>query len=111
MKFLVSILINSVAVVIASYFVPNVSISSYFTAILVAVFLGLINTFIKPIVKVLSLPINVLTLGLFSLVINGFFILLTSYYVAGFKVDGFLYAVLFSVVLSFVSGVLRIFIR
>jgi len=107
----VSLLVNSIAVVIASYIIPNVSLDGYQTALIVALLLGLINTFVKPIFKILTLPINILTLGLFSFLLNGLFILIISNYVSGFRVDGFLYAVLYSVMLSIVTSILRIFLK
>lgn len=111
MKLVVSLLINSIAVVLTSYLVPNVSIDSYQTAIIVALVLGLINIFIKPVVKVLTLPINLLSLGIFSLVLNGVFILIVSNLVSGFKVGGFLWAFLYSIVLTIISSLMRIFTK
>ncbi len=111
MKFIVKILINSLAVAISAYVLPNVSLDSFVTAILVAVVLGIINTFIKPIVKILTLPINILTLGLLTFIINGIFILIASNIVDGFYVASFLWAVLFSIVLSVISGILGVFAK
>ncbi|MBP9690579.1 phage holin family protein [Candidatus Woesebacteria bacterium] len=111
MKFIVKILINSLAVAITAYLLPNVSLDSFLTAIIVAVVLGVINTFIKPIVKILTLPINILTLGLLTFVINGVFILIASNIVDGFQVAGFLWAVIFSIVLSVISGILGVFAK
>ena len=109
MKYLVSLLLNSVAVVVASYLIPNVTIDSYQTALLVALFIGLLNVFVKPVLKILTLPINVLTLGLFSLVVNGALVLLVSNFLPGFNVEGLIWAIIFSIVLSIVSSVLSLF--
>jgi len=106
MKLLVRLLVNGLAVAIAAYLLPNVEINSFVTAIIVAVVLAVINTFIKPIVNVLALPINILTLGLFSFVINGAFIYIASRFIDGFYVAGFWWAVIFSIVLSLISSVL-----
>ena len=106
MGILVKLLINALAVAITAYLLPNVSLNSFWTAIVVAAVLAVINTFIKPLISLLTLPINILTLGLFSFVINGFFILLISRFVFGFEVVGFLWAVIFSIVLSLVSAAL-----
>ena len=108
MKFIVKILINALAVAIAAYVIPNVALDSFFTAVIVAVALGVINTFIKPIVNIFALPINLLTLGLFSIVINAAFILLVSRFVDGFEVGDFVTAIIFSLVLSLVSSILGI---
>lgn len=109
MKYLVSLLLNSVAVVVASYLLPNVTIDSYQTALMVALFIGLLNVFVKPVLKILTLPINVLTLGLFSLVVNGALVLLVSNFLPGFNVEGLIWAIIFSIVLSIVSSVLSLF--
>jgi len=108
MKFIVKILINALAVAIAAYVIPNVALDSFFTAVIVAVALGVINTFIKPIVNIFALPINLLTLGLFSIVINAAFILLVSRFIDGFEVGGFVTAIIFSLVLSLISSILGI---
>lgn len=109
MKFLVKVLINALAVAITAYLLPNVRIDGFITAILVSLVLSIVNTFIKPVLMLLTLPITLLTLGLFSIIINGAIILFASYVVEGFVVDGFLWAVLFSFVLSVVSSILSIF--
>ncbi|MDA1316722.1 MAG: phage holin family protein [bacterium] len=108
MKFIVKILINALAVAIAAYFIPRVELDSFYTALVVAVALGVINTFIKPIVNIFALPINLLTLGLFSIVINAAFILLVSRFVEGFEVGDFVTAIIFSLVLSLTSSILGI---
>ncbi len=111
MGFIVKLLINALAVAITAYVLPNVEINSFLTAIIVALVLAVINMFIKPIVAILTLPINILTLGLLSFIINGLFILIASNLVDGFTVGGFLWAVIFSIVLSIVSSILGIFAK
>jgi len=106
MKLFVRLLVNALAVAITAYLLPNVTIDSFFTAVVVAVVLSIINTFLKPIVGLLTLPINLLTLGIFQVIINGAFIWFASQLIDGFTVVGFLWAVIFSVVLSIVSAVL-----
>jgi len=107
MGIIVSLLINSLAVAITAYLLqPNVQIDSFLTAVVVAVVLGVINTFIKPIIGLLTLPITLLTLGLFSLIINGLFILIVSGLVEGFTVSNFGWAIVFSIVLSIVNALL-----
>ena len=107
MNILISWLVYSLAILVAGYVLPGVHISSFFTALVVAIVLGIINAFIKPILIILTLPITILTLGLFTLVINAFLIMLTSWIVPGFVVDGFWWALLFSIVLSVVNWFLN----
>ena len=112
MALLINLLINSLAVGITAYLLQGgVTIESFSTTIVVAIVLGVLNTFIKPILSLLALPNTVITLGIFSFIINGLIILLASNIVPGFRVDGFLWAVLFSIVLSVVSSVLGMFTK
>lgn len=107
MKFLIKILVTSLAVLFSAYLLPGVSVDDYTTAILVAIVIALLNTFLKPILVVLTIPVTVLTLGLFLLVINAFIILFASELVTGFTVDGFWWALLFSIILSVVTSLLE----
>ncbi len=106
MQTLFNLIINGIAVYVASRIIPGVTINDFFTAIVVYVVLAIINTFIKPILIVLTLPVNVLTLGLFTLVINAIIIMMVDSLVPGFKVNGFITALIFSLVLSVVSTIL-----
>ncbi len=112
-QFLSKTLITSVAVLIAYFLLKNngVYIDGTVTAIIVAVVLGLLNSFVKPILIVLTIPISILTLGLFLLVINIIIIKLASEIVPGFKVHGWLTALLFSFIVSFVSSVIQNLIK
>jgi len=103
-RFIARILVSGLAVLITSYLLPGVHIHDFITALLVAVVLAILNTFIKPLLIILTLPITVFTLGLFLLVINAFLILLASRLVSGFQVDGFWWALLFSIILSLISS-------
>ncbi len=97
-------LLLAAALWVTAYLLPGVHIQGGFETLLVlAVVIGLINAILKPILKLLTLPITILTLGLFSLVINALLILLASSIVPGFVVDGFWWALLFSLVLSLVN--------
>lgn len=107
MNFLIKILVTSLAVLFSSYLLPGVSVANYTTAILVAIVIALLNTFLKPILVLLTIPVTVLTLGLFLLVINAFIILFASELVKGFNVDGFWWALLFSIILSVVTSLLE----
>ena len=106
-EFVVGLLVNSLAVFITAYVLPGVVVASFMVALIVAVVLGAINTFIRPLLIVLTLPITVLTLGVFILVINALLILLVDWLVAGFDVRNFWWALLFSLVLALVSGFLN----
>lgn len=107
MKFLIKILVTSLAVLFTAYLLPGVTVADYTTAILVAVVIALLNTFLKPILIILTIPVTVLTLGFFLLVINAFIILFASELVKGFFVNGFWWALLFSIILSVVTSVLE----
>ncbi len=107
MKLLGSLLIQTLAVLIAAYIIPGVSVASIWVALTVAVALGILNISLKPFLLLFTLPLNILTLGLFTFVINVFLIYLVSALVSGFAVAGFIPALLFSLVLSLVSGFLN----
>ena len=100
MSYLVHWLIYAVAIVITAYLLPGVRLTGFFAALVTALVLGLVNTFIRPLLLLLTLPLNILTLGLLTFVINALLILLTSSLVPGFNVTGFWWALLFSLVLS-----------
>ena len=106
MSILINWLISAVAIIVTAYILPGVVISSFSSALVAALVLGLLNAFVRPILLFLTLPINILTLGLFTFVINALVILLASDLVPGFKVDGFLTALIFSIVLSLINYVL-----
>jgi putative membrane protein len=96
-------LIMAVSIIVSAYLIPGVKVSGFFAALWVALFLGIVNILIKPILILITLPINILTLGLFTFVINASLILLGSSVVKGFEVSGFLVAVIFSIVLSLIN--------
>ncbi len=106
MQFLLNLLLSGLAVFVSGRIIPGVVIDTFMTSIVVAVILAIVNAFIKPVLVVLTLPINIVTLGLFSLVINAVMILLVDALVPGFSVNGFWTALIFSLVLSVVSTVL-----
>ena len=104
---LINLIVNGLAVLISSYILPGVKVDGYFTALVVAVVLGLVNSLLKPLLILITLPITILSLGLFTFVINAFLILLVSALVPGFKVDSFWWALLFSLVLSLINSFLH----
>lgn len=108
------IIIRTIAILLASYIthvgVPVVfSVQTGWAALLVALLLAVINHTIKPIIDIVTMPINFFTLGAFSLVINGLIILLASHTISGFVIPSFIMAVYFSIVLSILNWVLHIF--
>lgn len=106
MKILLRILITAGLVMVLSYVMRGVIVDNFITALIVAIVLGLLNVFIKPIIVIFTLPVTVFTLGLFLLVINALMILLCTEIVGGFTVDSFWTALLFSIILSLSQSVL-----
>lgn len=88
-----------------SYFLPGIAVESPESALIVAIVLGLLRIFVKPLLILFTLPVTVFTLGLFLLVINALIILIADRLVKGFEVDGFWYALLFSILLSMFQSV------
>jgi len=105
MKFLAQLIISALAILITTAILPGVKIDSVLTGILVAAVLSLLNTLVKPILVVLTIPITIFTLGLFLLVINALMILLASKLVPGFEINGFWTALFFSIILSFITSI------
>lgn len=111
MSFISKLIISTLAVLIASYLLPGVSIegNSFFTALVVAAVLSFLNAIVKPIMILLTIPITIVTFGFFLLVINAFMILIASKLVSGFYVNGFWWALLFSLILSLTTSILESF--
>jgi putative membrane protein len=107
MALLLNLLINTSAVLISAYLLKGVQVQGLGTAVVVAVALGIVNTFIRPVLILLTLPLTFLTLGLFLFVINALLILLVSAVVRGFEVNNFWWALAYSLVVSLVSGFLH----
>lgn len=106
MQIIINLLINGFAVFVTSKILTGVRVDSFLTAVIVAVVLGAVNTFIKPLAILFTLPITILTLGLFAFVINAMMVLLVDYLIPGFEVRGFWWALLFSFVLSLIGSIL-----
>lgn len=104
MKYVINWAVMTLAVFISAEIIPGVEVDTIWTAFITALVLGIINLFLKPILLILTLPINIFTLGLFTLVINALLVLLASNYVDGFTVTGFWWALLFSIVMSIVNS-------
>ncbi|MEK7086341.1 MAG: phage holin family protein [Patescibacteria group bacterium] len=110
MKLLFQWAISTIAILIAAYLVPGVSVTPT-SALIAAVVLGALNLFIRPILVVLTLPITVITLGFFSLVINALLVMLVAYIVPAFLIADFWTALLFALVLSIVNWVFHFWNR
>jgi putative membrane protein len=112
MYFIIRLLINMVAILIIAYLVPKViQVESWIAALVAAFLLGVINTFIRPLLVLLTLPLTLVTFGIFLLVINGLLLWLVSAIVRGFQVNGFLGALIGSVLISIVSWILSRFVH
>ncbi len=100
-------LVSTIAILVTAYILPGIEVAGFGAAFVTALVLGLVNAILRPVLFILTLPINIVSLGLFTLVINAFLILLTDKIVPGFSVSSFWWAVLFSIVLFLVNGTLH----
>ena len=107
MGFLIKLIISALAVFAASYLLPGVDVESFTTAIIVALVLAVLNLLLKPLLIILTIPITILTLGLFLLVINALMVIWADSLIDGFEVDGWWAAILFSLIVSVVSAILN----
>ncbi len=105
MNFLLKFIVSALVVMILANFLPGVSVKNFMTAMIVVIVLGICNAIIKPILIFLTLPITLITLGLFLLVINVIMIYITDAFISGFAVNGFLSALIFSILLSLSTSV------
>jgi putative membrane protein len=99
-------ILNAVALLVVAYVLPGISVSSFGSALIAALVLGLLNTLVKPVLILLTLPITIVTLGLFLLVLNALVFWFAGSILKGFHVNGFWWAVLGAIVYSLVSGLL-----
>jgi len=107
MNFIVRLIISTLAVLVTSYLLPGVYVESFLSAVIVAVVLGFLNSIVKPILVLFSLPAIIFSFGLFLLVINTLIILLADKLIDGFKINGFGKALLFSIILWIVTSILN----
>lgn len=107
---IIRLIVSTVVVIAASRVLQGFYVDTTQTAIIVAIVMGLLNTFVKPVLQFLSLPITILTLGLFYFVINVLIVYLCAYLVDGFSVSGFIAALLFSFGLSLAQGIAGLFL-
>lgn len=104
---LVNVLIGGLAVMAGSYIIPGVQVRGFFDAVIGAMLIGIVSALVKPVLVVLTLPLNILTLGLFTFVINALMIMLVSALLPGFTVEGFIPALLLSLVLAVIGAVVN----
>lgn len=107
MQILIALLLNAAALLLTAYIVPGFKVESFTTALLAAIVLGVVNTFIKPILSLLSAPLTIITLGLFSFVVNAVVLFIVAAIVPGVKIEGWLPAILGAIVLSVVGTILN----
>ncbi len=111
MKLILRILLSALAVLVLANVLPNIEVDSFMSAVIVAIVLSLLNFIVKPILIILTLPVTILTFGLFLLVINAIIILFASEMIDGFRVNGIWWALLFSLLLSFLQSILFSFLK
>ncbi len=97
----------AIAISLTSYLLPGVIVSGFWTAILVAAVLALLNALVKPVLVILTIPITIFTLGLFLLIINAVVVLMADAFVGDFQVQGLGWAILFSIIVSLINGLLQ----
>lgn len=106
MKLLIGWLLNALALLAVAYFVPDIHVSSFGSALIAAAVIGLVNMLIKPILLILTLPVTILTLGLFIFVINGLLFWLSAYFLPGFEVKTVIAGIIGAIVYSIISWIL-----
>jgi len=109
MKIIINLVLSAVAVFVTARILPGVTLDGFMTALVVAVVLGAVNAVLRPVLIILTLPINIMSLGLFTFVIIGGLVQLVSWLVPGFQVASFWWALVFALVLWVVGAVLSIF--
>lgn len=107
MNILIKWLLNSIIILILPFIIRGIYVENFITAIIVALVLGLLNALLKPILVILTLPIAILTLGLFLLVLNGLIIIIASKLVPGFSISNIWYAILVAMILSIFNSVIK----
>lgn len=108
---IIRLLVGGLSVIIASYIIPGVHVDTFLTAVIVAVVMGFVNAVIRPVFIILTLPLTIITLGLFTVVINAILVLLVSAFIPGFTVSGFVAALFFSLFLSITQSILHALTR
>ena len=108
MTWIPKLLLNAAALIIASYLLPGVDVDNFYSAVIVAIVLAILNAFVKPLLIIVTIPITILTLGLFLFCINAILILIADKLIDGFAVDGLLWALVLSFVMSVLNSIFGI---
>lgn len=111
MNIILRLLFNALGLLLIANYVSGIKVDDFYSALIAALILGLLNLFVRPILLILTLPITVLTLGIFAFVINGALFLFAASFIEGFEVESFWYALLGSLLMSIVSTVGNKFIN
>ncbi|UPL50601.1 phage holin family protein [Hymenobacter sublimis] len=106
MGFILKFILTAIVTYVLAKFLPGADISGIGDAFILVIVLAILNAIVKPILKIIGFPITILTLGLFLLVINALIVMIADWLLGGFKLDGFVSALIFSVVLSLVTSVI-----
>lgn len=106
MQILAALVLNALALLVTAYIVPGFKVDNFTTALLAAVVLGVVNTFIKPVLSYVTAPVTTMTLGLFAFVVNAVVLFIVAYFVPGLMIRGWVSAILGAIVLSVVATVL-----
>lgn len=111
MKFAIDLSVRALVLLLTASVVPGFKIDSYTTAVIVALVLAILNLLVKPLLVILTLPVTIITLGLFYFVINAILLALAAKFVDGFKIESFGVAILASIVITIISSILNLLIR
>jgi len=107
MNYILKIILTAIAVFVLANILPGISIENYITAVFVAITLGILNTLVRPILIIFTIPLTIVTLGLFLFIVNAIIVLLAGYFISGFAVTNLFWALLFSILLSISQSVLH----
>lgn len=110
MRLLIRWAINTIAIVAATYLLPAVTLTSWKSALIAGLLLGILNTLVRPIFRLLTLPINIVTLGLFVLVTNGLILKILDWLMAGLEIKGFLWAIVAAAIVAVITSVVNILV-
>ncbi|WP_299182292.1 phage holin family protein [uncultured Chryseobacterium sp.] len=110
MNLLIRLLVTAIVAYLLTLILPGVHFTGFGGAIIFAIVLGILNLIVKPVLHILGLPLTIITLGLFALVINAIIILIADYFIDSMNVDGFLWAFVFSILLSIVTSLANSFV-
>lgn len=105
MNFFARLIISAATLMLVTYIVPGITVDSFYTALVAALALGLLNAVVRPVLVILTLPITILTLGIFIFIINASLFLFVASFVDGFEVSGLVSALIGSILVSIISGI------